>query len=60
VNLRPLDGTAETRILEEGQTFIYDLFFSPDGALLASAGAGIQIWQVETGKIMYVGKSSCP
>lgn len=60
VNLRPLDGTAETRILEEGQTFIYDLFFSPDGALLASAGAGIQIWQVETGKRMYVGKSSCP
>lgn len=60
VNLRSLDGSQETRILEQEQTFIYDLFFSPDGALLASAGAGIQIWQVDTRQIVYIGKSSCP
>lgn len=60
VNLRSLDGAGETRILEKEQTFIYDLLFSPDGTLLASAGAGIQIWQVDTGQIAYIGKASCP
>ena len=60
VNLRTLDGTQETRIFEKEQTFVYDLFFSPDGALLASAGAGIQIWQVETGQLSFRGKASCP
>jgi WD40 repeat protein len=60
VNLRSLDGTQETRVFEKEQTFIYDLIFSPDGALLASAGAGIQIWQVETGQLLYVGKATCP
>jgi WD40 repeat protein len=60
VNLRSLDETGETRTMEKEQTFIYDLIFSPDGALLASAGAGIQIWQVETGQIVYIGKSRCP
>ena len=60
VNLRALDGTQETRIFEKEQTFVYDLFFSPDGALLASAGAGIQIWQVETGQLLFMGKASCP
>ena len=60
VNLRPLDGTGETHTLEKEQTFIYDLFFSPDGALLASAGAGNQIWEVETGQLLYLGKATCP
>jgi WD40 repeat protein len=60
VILRPLAGTQKTRILEGHQTFIYELFFSPDGALLASAGAGIQIWQVESGQLSYVGKTTCP
>jgi WD40 repeat protein len=60
VSLRTLDGTQETRIFEKEQTFVYDLFFSPDGALLASAGAGIQIWQVETGQLSFKGKASCP
>jgi WD40 repeat protein len=60
VNLRSLDETGETRLLEKEQTFIYDLIFSPDGTLLASAGAGIQVWQVKTGQIAYAGKSSCP
>lgn len=60
VKLRSLEGADETRILEKQQTFIYDLIFSPDGSLLASAGAGIQIWDMETGQVMYVGKGTCP
>ena len=60
VFLRTLDDTQKTRIFEGHQNFSYDLFFSPDGALLASAGAGIQIWQAETGHLLYVGKDTCP
>jgi WD40 repeat protein len=57
---RSLAETQQIHDLEGTQTFIYDLFFSPDGTLLASAGAGIQIWQVETGQLLYVGKDTCP
>ena len=60
VLLRSLDDKAETRILQKDQNFIYNLIFSPDGKMLASAGPGIQIWNVETGQIVYVGKSNCP
>jgi len=60
VYLHSLAETEEIRDLEGAQTFIYDLFFSPDGTLLASGGAGIQIWQVETGQLLYVGKDTCP
>lgn len=60
VFLRPLAGTQKTRILEGHQFFSYDLFFSPNGALLTSAAAGIQIWKVETGDLLYVGKETCP
>lgn len=60
VVLRPLDETQETYILEGSQNFSYDLFFSPSGALLASAGAGIQIWDVEARQLAYIGKDSCP
>ena len=60
VFLRTLDDTQKTRIFEGHQNFSYDLFFSPDGALISSAGAGIQIWQVETGHLLYVGEDTCP
>lgn len=60
VYLHSLAETEEIRDLEGSQTFIYDLFFSPNGALLTSAGAGVQIWQVETGQLLYVGKDACP
>ena len=60
VLFRSLEETQETRSFAKEQTFIYNLIFSPDGALLASAGAGIQIWQVETGQLLYVGKATCP
>jgi WD40 repeat protein len=60
VILRPLAGTQETRTLKGYQTPIYDLFFSPDGALLAAAGPTTQIWQVESGELSYIGKPTCP
>ena len=60
VILRPLAGTQETRTLKGYQTPIYDLFYSPDGALLAAAGPKTQIWQVESAKLSYIGKPTCP
>ena len=60
VYLLSLTETEPLRDLEGSQTFIYDLFFSPDGTLLTSAGAGILIWQVETGQLQHEGKATCP
>jgi WD40 repeat protein len=60
VFLRSLTDPQQLHDLKGTQTFIYDLFVSPDGTLLASAGAGIQIWQVETGQLLYMGKDKCP
>lgn len=60
VFLHPLVGTAPSRMLEGDQTQIYELFFSPDGTLLAAAGAGIKIWETDTGQLSYVGKATCP
>jgi WD40 repeat protein len=60
VTLRSLPELLETHTLEGHNAAIYELLFSPDGALLASAGAGIRIWQVETGQLLYIGKDTCP
>ena len=60
VFLRSLAGTQKTHLLGGNRTFIYELFFSPDSALLASAGAGIQIWEVGTRQLLYIGKDACP
>lgn len=51
-SIRTMDGTGAT---------LWDLFFSPDSSLLAgNDDREIRIWQVETGKLLYVGKASCP
>lgn len=60
VTIRSLPEIDEARALEKSQGASYELFFSPDGTLLASAGAGIRIWQVETGQLAYIGKEACP
>ena len=60
VSFRSLDESQPLRILEGNQFPIYELFFSPDGNWLVAAGAGIQIWHVETGQLSYVGKAACP
>lgn len=60
VTLRSLPELLETHALEGHNAAIYELFFSPDGALLGSSGAGIRIWQVATGQLAYLGKNTCP
>jgi WD40 repeat protein len=40
---------------------IWELFFSPDGSLLAATdGSEIRIWQVDDARIRYVGEKQCP
>lgn len=60
VSFRSLDETEPPQTLDGNEFPIYELFFSSDGKWLAAAGAGIQIWQVETGQLLYVGKAACP
>jgi WD40 repeat protein len=60
VSFRSLDESQPPGTLEGNQFPIHELFFSPDGNWLAAAGAGIQIWHVETGQLSYVGKAACP
>lgn len=59
--LSSLDGKQKLNKLENPHGPVWDLIFSPDGSLLASAdGVEIRIWQVEDGKLLYIGKSVCP
>jgi|WetSurMetagenome_2_1015567.scaffolds.fasta_scaffold181179_2 WD40 repeat protein len=60
VTLHPLVDSQNARTIDGGPALLYRLVFSPDGALLASAGEGIQIWQVDTGQLLYTGKATCP
>jgi WD40 repeat protein len=60
VSLHSLDESQPPRILQGNQFPIYELFYSPDGNWLAAAGAGIQIWQAETGQLSFLGKAECP
>jgi WD40 repeat protein len=55
------DGRQVIRTLEGPPSPMWDLFFSPDSSLLAGNDATqIRIWRVEDGKLLYVGKTSCP
>lgn len=55
------DGKQKLQKLERHEGPIWELLFSPDGSLLASAdGLEIRIWRVGDGKLLYVGKSVCP
>jgi WD40 repeat protein len=55
------DGTQKINMLEGHQTPVFKLLFSPDGSMLASVDdTEIRIWQVEDGKLLYIGKSKCP
>ena len=53
------DGTRKIRTLEGH--FAGVLFFSPDSSLLLSSDwVETRIWRVEDGKLLFVGKNSCP
>jgi len=55
------DGTRVENTLGQMQAPVWELFFSPDGSHLAATdGVEIRIWQVEDGKLMYIGKIACP
>ena len=55
------DGSQVLRTIEGMQGTIWELFFSPDSSMLAGTdGSEIRIWQVENGKLLYIGKASCP
>jgi WD40 repeat protein len=60
VHFRSLAQSEETRRLEGDGSVIWDMFFSPDGRLLTGVGAGLQIWGVDSGELLYVGKAACP
>ncbi len=55
------DGAQIIRTLEGMRGIVWELFFSPDSAMLAATDDGeIRIWQAETGQLLYIGKVSCP
>ena len=55
------DGKQKFNQLEAHQGPVFELIFSPDGSLLASAdGTEIHIWRVEDSKLLYIGKMACP
>ena len=56
----PLVDSLNPRTIDGGPALLYRLVFSPDGALLASAGEGTQIWDMDSGQLLYAGKATCP
>jgi WD40 repeat protein len=61
VILAPPDGKGIVREIEGIQGPVWELFFSPDSSLLAATdGAEIRIWQVQDGRLLFIGKPTCP
>jgi WD40 repeat protein len=55
------DGAQQIHTLEGHQGPVWAMVFSPDSTRLASAdGIEIRIWQVQDGRLLYVGKPACP
>jgi len=55
------DGGRVIRPIERMQGPVWELFFSPDGSLLAATdGIDIHIWRVDDGSLLYNGKAVCP
>jgi WD40 repeat protein len=44
-------GTEETHLLEGDQAMVWDIFFSPDGKLLAAVGGEVRIWHIDSGEL---------
>ena len=61
VVFRSPDGTQFIRVVDQMQEPVWEMFFSQDSALLVvTDGLEIHIWGVGDGKLLYVGKNSCP
>jgi WD40 repeat protein len=59
--LSSADGAEVIRTIEGTRAPVWELFFSPDGSLLAGNNdMEIRIWRVDDGKLLYFGKASCP
>jgi WD40 repeat protein len=55
------DAVQVIRTLGEMQSPVWELFYSPDGSLLAAVdGLAIRIWRVADGTLLYIGKTACP
>jgi WD40 repeat protein len=55
------DASQVIRTLDGMQSPVWELFFSPDGSLLAATdGIEIRVWRAEDGALVYIGKTSCP
>jgi WD40 repeat protein len=55
------DAARVIRTFERMQGPVWELFFSPDGSLLAATdGVEIHIWRVRDGTLLYIGKPACP
>jgi WD40 repeat protein len=55
------DGRQVNRSLGSMQGPVWELFFSPDGSLLAATdGREIHGWRVADGTLLYIGKTACP
>ena len=55
------DAARVIRIIEGMQGPVWELFFSPNGSLLAATdGIGIHIWRVSDGTLLYIGTAVCP
>ena len=49
------------RVIDQMQSPVWELFFSPDSSLLAvTDGVEIHVWRVEDGTLLSVGKNNCP
>ena len=61
VYLTSPDDMQVIRTLEGMQSPVWELFFSPNGSLLAATdGIEIRIWRAEDGALLYIGKPTCP
>ncbi len=54
------DGSKRIRTLTGDPGPVWELFFSPDSALLVSGGVETRVWRVADGQLMATGKQACP
>ncbi len=61
VFLASADATQTIRVVDELQSPVWALLFSPDSSLLSvTDGVEIRVWRVEDGSSLATGKTTCP